>query len=169
MTEKNSNLTFLKRRDTSEILSAYIEKINKNQKLSSVSSRKISISKPDSTSEKNQVQNQSNPALSEISKDVSRLKRRRSAVTYPSTYRSLSSAWYPFRSRSSVKSVSSVSHPDPCCYGNDSRPRRRRSDWSAVESYIRQPNDCRQLSYSQRRIVKSLECVRYTELSGLFF
>ena len=146
MAEVDKQRAFPKRRDTAEILSAYIDKISERQRRPSVASR--SASRRGSTY--NCRRSFSNPVISESHILVGRLERRRSAVTFPSTYRTLSLC----RTKSTPSSAVGTTSSDS--FNNQ---RRRRSDWNILGHYSRQPKDEKKLTVNQLRIRKSLEYV----------
>lgn len=149
MSESRNDLTLAKQRNTSEILSAYINTTDRSENYAVVNSNTSSNISSTSTI----MKNHNYVPLYETRQDLGRLKRRRSAVTFPSTYRSLSSTLCaPSRSRSSVNYNDSVSHPDFCCYT---------SNRSTLGRGFRQSNNKKRHSFNQIQIRKSLEYVEY--------
>ena len=157
MAATDRHAAFRTRRDTAEILSAYIDKISERHRRPSIVSQ--SSSRRGSTTYCRR--SLSHPVISESDIFVGRLERRRSAVTFPSTFRTLSSvASYPCRVKSSTSSLSTSSHsPELCCYRSKGV---RGSDWSILGHYFRQPKDEKKLTINQIRIRKSLEYVSFT-------
>ena len=149
---------FTRRRDTSELLSAYIDQINERQRRSSVISRKSSHSSIVYR------RSRSNPVISDSPLAVGRLERRRSAVTFPSTYRSLSTASSSCRSRTSQTSVSSLTQSGLWCHCNKKRSGPKTPEWSVLSNYFRQPKDEKKLTVNHIRIRKSLEYVSFIKV-----
>ena len=155
MAETDKLVTFRKRRDTSEVLSAYIDRVTERHRRPSVVSQSSSRR---SSAAYNCRRSLSSPVISESDVFVGRLERRRSAVTFPSTFRTLSSAAsYPCRVKSSTTSVPSHSS-ELCCY-NKRGILHRKADWNILGHYSRQPKEEKKLTLSQMRIRKSLEYV----------
>ena len=151
MNDVQKQAALKRRRDTAEILSAYIDKISERQKPSSRQSSRSDIACRRSLS---------HPVISESDVHVTRLERRRSAVTFPSTYRSLSTPpSYPCGLKSHSPSVSSASYSDVCRFGKTEGIRRRKYDWSVLGNYFRQPDGEKKFTLNKIKVRKSLEYV----------
>ena len=146
----------IRRKDTTDLLCSYIDR-RQNERRSSWVVKTTPDGENVSVLYK---RTQSNPTLSESI--AHRLERRRSAVTFPNTYKSLYSP--PAKSVHSRQhfSVSSVSDPDVCCYGAKSQ-RQKKSHYSSGDDGCWLSID---FTPSQLRIRKSLE---YVEINSVSF
>ena len=140
----------IRRRDTTDLLSSYInQQVHERQRRSSIVVKKT----PDGVDVPViYKRTRSNPTISDSM--VQRLERRRSAVTFQSTYRNLHT---PTTKRPKPASVSSITDTDSCCYGVKKNPRLKvRFPSASADGHFFTNNEM-QASNRQIRIRKSLE------------
>ena len=139
----------IRRRDTTDLLSSYInQQVSQRQRRSSIVVKKTPDGEDFPVVYKRA---RSNPSISDSM--VQRLERRRSAVTFPSTYRNLHA---PTTKKPKTVSVSSAADPESCCYTIKKNQRQKSRFHSSSENRFF-PEDESQASSRQLRIRKSLE------------